>query len=264
MLSLLTFLVVLVLSILVTRIATLALVHTGLSSESARFQARSAFTGVGFTTAEAEKVVRHPVRRRIVMLLMLLGNAGMVTAVSSLLLTFLEIGKGDVSSIWRLLILAAGIALLWLAARSSLIDRMLSRLINRALNRWTDLDTRDYASLLHLSGEYQVQELDVEEEDWLAGRTLQELGLNREGVLVLGIQRADDRFVGAPTRDTRIQAEDVLILYGRNSTLKDLDRRRSGPGGESEHQASVARQDARLREQEQEERAAENRRQQTR
>ena len=133
MLSLLTFLVVLVLSILVTRIATLALVHTGLSSESARLQARSAFTGVGFTTSEAEKIVRHPVRRRIVMLLMLLGNAGMVTAVSSLLLTFLEIGEGDVSSSWRLLILAGGIALLWLVARSPWIDRSLSRLINRAL-----------------------------------------------------------------------------------------------------------------------------------
>jgi hypothetical protein len=71
-------LVVLVLSLLVVRIATVALALTGLSQQLARFQARSAFTGSGFTTAESEKVVAHPVRRRIIMVLMLLGNAAII------------------------------------------------------------------------------------------------------------------------------------------------------------------------------------------
>lgn len=56
MLGITSLLVVVTRSILVTRIATLALTHTGLSREAASFQARSAFTGVGFTTSEAE----HP------------------------------------------------------------------------------------------------------------------------------------------------------------------------------------------------------------
>jgi hypothetical protein len=60
------FLTVLALSMLITGLATSALSMTGLSRESARFQARSAFTGTGFTTQEAEKVVNHPVRRRII------------------------------------------------------------------------------------------------------------------------------------------------------------------------------------------------------
>ncbi|WP_419175988.1 hypothetical protein [Desulfosediminicola sp.] len=59
MLSIVSLLLVLASSILVTRIATVALTHTGLSRESARFQARSAFTGVGFTTNESEKVANH-------------------------------------------------------------------------------------------------------------------------------------------------------------------------------------------------------------
>lgn len=54
------FLIVLTLSLVITRIATVALTMTGLSSEAAEFQARSAFTGTGFTTAEAEKIVNHP------------------------------------------------------------------------------------------------------------------------------------------------------------------------------------------------------------
>ena len=61
------FLTVLGLSLFITRLATIALTYTGLSREAARFQARSAFTGTGFTTSEAERVVDHPVRRRIIM-----------------------------------------------------------------------------------------------------------------------------------------------------------------------------------------------------
>lgn len=72
-----------------SRIATIAITYTGLSREAARFQARSALTGSGFTTSESEKVVTHPVRRRIILLLMLLGNAGIVAAISSLILAFL-------------------------------------------------------------------------------------------------------------------------------------------------------------------------------
>ena len=53
-------LVVIVISLMVTRMATIALTATGLSRESARFQARSAFSGAGFTTSESEAVVRHP------------------------------------------------------------------------------------------------------------------------------------------------------------------------------------------------------------
>lgn len=57
MISIVALLVVLALSILVTRIATVALTHTGLSRASAKFQARSAFTGVGFTTNASESVI---------------------------------------------------------------------------------------------------------------------------------------------------------------------------------------------------------------
>ena len=64
MAPILSLLLILAISLVTTRVAALVLERTGLSREIARFQARSAFTGVGFTTAEAESVVGHPVRRR--------------------------------------------------------------------------------------------------------------------------------------------------------------------------------------------------------
>jgi Trk-type K+ transport system membrane component len=82
MTAILSLLVILILSFLFTRLATVALSLTGVSYELARLQAVSAFTGVGFTTREPEHVVHHPVRRRILIALMVLGNAGIVTAIS--------------------------------------------------------------------------------------------------------------------------------------------------------------------------------------
>jgi Trk-type K+ transport system membrane component len=82
MIAVVSVLFILAVSLLITRIATVALQLTGLSKANARFQARSAFTGVGYTTSEAEHTVNHPVRRRIVMLLMLLGNVGLVSVMS--------------------------------------------------------------------------------------------------------------------------------------------------------------------------------------
>ena len=46
MAGVITVILILVFSILITRVASIALTHTGLSRESSKFQARRAFTGV--------------------------------------------------------------------------------------------------------------------------------------------------------------------------------------------------------------------------
>lgn len=153
--------VVALVSLLIARVASVALTITGLSRESARFQARSALTGVGFTTSEAESVVNHPVRRRIVMALMLVGSVGLATGVAGILATFVDTEAG--SRLTRAALLVVGLAAVYFASRSAAIDRRLSRLIARLLRKYTDLDARDYERLLHLAGEYAVQELTVGE-----------------------------------------------------------------------------------------------------
>jgi K+/H+ antiporter YhaU regulatory subunit KhtT len=248
-LSTISLIVILTLSILTTRIATIALTRTGLARESARFQARSAFTGVGFTTHESEKAVSHPVRRRILMLLMLLGNAGIVTAMASLLLTFVNVSS-TMSLLARIVVLITGLVVLWSVASSQWLDRHLARIIHRALKRYTRLNVQDYAGLLHLSGEYQISELQVQPDDWLANRTLGELKLRDEGILVLGIARDPTTYLGTPTAKTEIVPGDTLIIYGRESAVKKLDQRRKDPQAEREHEEAVIRQEAVVSDQE--------------
>lgn len=239
MLAIFSVLVIIALSILVTRVAAEALALTGLSRDAARFQARSAFTGVGYTTEEAERVTRHPVRRRIAMTLMLLGNAGVVTVIASLVVGVVDQGDDTPSLLVRLLVLGGGILGLWLLAASRVIDRWLSKLISWALDRWTDLEIRDYDQLLHLTEAYGVQELRVSPEDWLADSDLAELNLQDEGIIVLGIERKNGDYVGAPRGHTTVESGDLLILYGRDEALERLGQRPKGVEGDRQHREGV-------------------------
>lgn len=239
MAALISVFIAIALSLLITRIATEALTLTGLSRTSARFQARSAFTGTGFATTESEAVVKHPLRRRIIMWLMFLGNAGFITVISSLVLTFVSTSStGD--SLSRLFYLLVGIVILWLLATNRAFNRLLTRLVRKGLRRWTDLDLRDYARLLHLKGEYQVTEIEVEEGNWLAHKKLRQLRLTDEGIAVLGIERSDRIYIGAPHGNTYIYPGDVLIVYGRRAALVELDVRPGGIEGEKAHRQSIA------------------------
>ena len=240
MVAITTLLLIVALSLLVTRVATVVLTATGMARHVAKFQARSAFTGAGFTTSESERVVNHPLRRRVIGTLMLLGNAGVVGAASTMILGFRHGSIGREG--WRILELVAGLLALVFLSRSRWVDRRLTVLISTVLSRHTDLTERDLDGLLKLTGEYAVQELAVSADDWIASRSLGELGLRDEGVVVLGLTRPDGRFLGTPTGRTTVREGDNLVLYGRAGRLQELDRRSRGAAGDHAHEAAVHEQ----------------------
>lgn len=242
MTAILSLLLVVIFSILLTRVAAVILAHTGMSRQAARFQARSAFSGAGFTTAESELVVNHPVRRRVVLFLMLLGNAGIVTAVSSLILAFVRTGDDGVGLEVKIPLLIGGVVGLWVLSSSTLFDRLLSRLVERMLARYTRLDVRDYADLLHIGGDYRIAELAVEPGSWLDGRTLAEARPAAEGVLVLGVSSPYGEWLGTPGGDTKVGAGDTLVVYGRTDAIDSLQRRPSGAEAEQARAEAVDKQ----------------------
>ena len=76
----------------------------------------------------------------------------------------------------------------------------------------------------------------------MAGRQLKDLKLADEGVLVLGIIRSNGNYLGTPRGDTAVKPNETLILYGRNTDIAGLDRRKKGPGGNIQHAEAVAAQ----------------------
>jgi hypothetical protein len=246
MIAIFSLFTVAILSLLVTRIAAMALMFTGLSSEAARFQARSAFSGVGFTTAESELIMNHPVRRKIIMILMLLGNIGIATVVATVMVSLLSTA---VSENWlrNVLLFVGCLSLLWIIAVSHAVERNLNRIIAWGLKKWTRLEVQDYIAILHLQNEFAVWEMKVEPNDWLEGKSLLEAGLSREGVLILGIQRKGGFYIGAPQGISRIHEGDVLVMYGPMPRLEELDRRRTGEEGDQAHRDAIIDHQSELR-----------------
>lgn len=109
-----------------------------------------------------------------------------------------------------------------LLARSQWFDRLVTPIIKWGLSRATSLDPYDYRQLLRLHNGYSVAEIQIDENDWLANRTLAELNLNAEDVLALGLLRGDGSYIGAPAGDRTIEPGDTLLAYGRKARLQGL------------------------------------------
>ncbi len=242
MTPLISLIIIFTFSVLITKIATEALIHTGLSKQIAKFQSRSAFTGVGFTTKEAEHIVNHPVRRRIIMSLMFIGNVGIISAVASLMLTFIDTSNSFKDNALRIGIIIASLVLLWLLSKSKWLNTVLVKIIKKALQQFTSLKIRDYVELLDLTGKYEISVIEVKEGDWIADRTLNALQLWDEGVNLIGVKRKNGAYIGIPQHETKITTGDQLVLYGRKNTLKNLEQRKQDLIGEQEHKKAMEEQ----------------------
>jgi len=251
MIAILTLILVIGCSMLITKVAAIALVHTGMERERAKFQARSAFTGAGFTTSESEQVVKHPIRRKIIMTLLLLGNAGFVTAISSLIIGFTnDSGKNHISQVYVLLI---GILILYLTTRSKKWDRMLDKVIAKLLVRFTDLRPRSFERLMTIMDDYEVMEVTAADNAWLTGGTLAGLKLTDEGILVLGVVQGNGAYNGVPRGHYKIKPEDKLIMYGQAERIESVSKRQDKLQAKMEHLQSKEEFDQKLKEQQDEE-----------
>lgn len=248
MIAAITLFLVVSLSALITKIATIALTHTGLSTDSAKFQSRSAYTGVGFSTSESENIMNHPVRRKIIFHLMIIGNAGIVTVMSSLILTFV-LPETLVSKLYGLIVVVVGMFIIWLAIRSRWLDKILSSIITKMLKRYTDIQVLDYAAILHFKDNFKIAEKMIDEQDWLANKTLKNLDLRREGLTVLGIDRHGMDYIGSPGGKVTILPKDVVTIYGKADVIKSVFERDKSFRAQREHQQNIKKEHDRLEEQ---------------
>ncbi len=224
MIALGTFLIVALVSLVLTRMVTGALIATGLPVPVARFQARSAFTTVGFTTAEAESVVANPQRRTIVSWAMLIGNLGTPTLIVTVILAFAAPGPGDTAS--RLLVFAVGAAVLLILVSNRFVERALVQLGRRlALRRLASQTREEFEELLTLDEDNVVGQIMLRRDP--AGSNATVLGFEHAArdLRVLAIRRAgDDRgaFLGTVSVDTRLKPGDEIVAYGPRASFAEL------------------------------------------
>lgn len=223
--SLLALLTIVFVSLLIVRVGTNALVLTGMSLSAARFQAASAFFGVGFTTAEAEMVVGHQVRRRIILHLIIAGNIGLTSALATLIVTF--VGKSDegASALFSVIgIVLLTILVLYVLASTSYIRKPMDALMRYSLERAGVARALDYELLLNVEHGYCVSDFKIGEDHPFEGKALCESRPNDQGIVVLGITKPNGSFLGTPGKDVVLEAGDTLMVYGSEEAVDKMAR----------------------------------------
>jgi len=135
--------------------------------------------------------------------------------------------------------------IVFLAIKSKWVDRGLSKIINRMLKRYTDLEIQDFAAVLHLKDDYKISEKKVSEDDWICNNTLKELNLIEEGIMVLGIDREDEEYFGSPSGNFKILPNDVVTVYGKAEGIKSVYKRKKGYKAEFEHEKFMKKEEKR-------------------
>jgi len=209
-------------SFMIVRAAAIALMMTGLDKDRAKFQALSAFSGTGFTTHEAESVMKHPLRRKIVSWLMVLGNAGIVTVIVSSTSSLVS-SKGSDIAVNGLLLVAGVLIIYNLATRSRLISTW-EAFVEKRLMKSRAFEEGDTEDLLHFIEGYGLVKVMVGEDSFLLDRSLNEFHLPQQGLLVLGIER-ERKWVPVPHATEKIMAGDRLIVYGALTVVNEIFRR---------------------------------------
>lgn len=211
-------------SVIVVRIGAIAFEMTGLDREKATFQALSCFSGTGFTTRESELVTGHHYRRRIATVLMIFGNAGLATVITTLVVSA---GGGVLPSLRNVGLIFLGVGAIVFVLRQKWISGRIRSAAEEWLRKRTDLEAVDVVEILHQPEGYGIASLRVDEESTLAHKGIAASGLRVRDILVLSIERAGV-IIPLPTADRTILPGDSLICYGQIRTIRHLSRAKGG------------------------------------
>jgi hypothetical protein len=226
MASIVALAVIAIVSLLVIRISATALMMTGLSWDIASFQSYSSFFGVGFTTKEAEMVVNHPVRRRIIRNLIIAGNLGVTSGLATLIASVVQDEK-QVNPLVIVGSLVTSVIVIMLLFRIGWINKVIDYVIRRTLEGAGLVRALDYELLLRIQSGFCVSEIEILPETCLAGSMLKVTRPAEWGVLIMAIAREGKVMEGLPGPRTIVQAGDVVTAYGRENDLKKLLQKES-------------------------------------
>jgi hypothetical protein len=211
-------LLAILLSMLFVRAGAIALMMTGMHYEQAKFQALSAFTATGFTTREAEKVVNHPKRRKIISYLMIGGYAGIVTVIVSGTSSVAASSAKDLPR--TVLVLALGVLVIYLIARSTGLMQRWENFVERFLRHRFEFEYAPIEELLHIAEGYGLVRLEIGADSFLLGKSIVQIGKTRRDTLILGVER-DRSWLPARRMKEELREGDQLVIYGRLERLKE-------------------------------------------
>jgi hypothetical protein len=185
----------------------IALEATGMERSKAFFQALSALSNTGFTTRQAESIVEHPKRRRIVSWLIFFGCVG-ITAFLFLMILYVRAGLAAPSTT-HIGIIVGCIVLLIILIWTGIIRRLANGILKLFHKAPIGVE------ILHQAEDYGVARIKISEKDKV-GLTIGKY--KKYDFTVLAIERGD-KVIPSPKDTELIQAGDYLVCYGKVEEL---------------------------------------------
>jgi len=222
----LLFILALIASWIIVRIGAIAFQLTGLEWSLAKFQSLSCFSGTGFTTRESELIVSDKRRRRIASILMVLGNAGLVTLIATAagaldpkknLIPWLQ--DNFLNTPINLAVLAIALFLVYKILNNRRITGKLTRYLRKKIIKQEIFKPVSFEELLQLTGGYGISRIEVTEKCPYVDKTLAESDLRKNDITILAIIRGEET-IPNPSANRKIQIGDGLIAFGNLQNIR--------------------------------------------
>ena len=200
----------------------------------AKVQALSCFSGTGFTTKESELVVSNPQRRRIASVLIILGNAGLVTMVAtfantlrpSMLLPqfkipFLHLVIPSRLLSWiNLVIVCLGIYVIYRIFTHSRLTKKITEALRKRIVKSDIIKLVSFEELLIVTGGYGVSSIEVCQDSPILNRSLLDAELRKEDINILVIERSD-QVIPNPSASIKLTLGDKLVCFGKLENIRN-------------------------------------------
>lgn len=234
MISLLLLFLTIIVSGIFERIGAIALELTGMPEEQAKFQALSAFSGVGFTTKEAEFAIGHPQRRRIISSLINFGSAGIITTLITLGGTLLS-GKSILETFSRdpkyswmpfnfpTMVLIFAIVVFYILAKlleRPSASRFVKEFVSAVLLKAKIVKPLSFHEVLVNGNGYGIFQIEISDQNPLAGKTVREARLEEQEIKLLYVNRLSES-INSPDKTMSFNVGDIAAFYGPIAAIHD-------------------------------------------
>ena len=215
-------LILLASSVVIVRIASVVLRLTGLPDHVARFQSISALTGAGFTTTESEAIVNFPIRRKVIVALMVLGNLGLVSVASTIIVAIADSVDDADRLLLQVVQIVGAIFVIFVFMLSQTFDRALCGAAARVLRMLMRAKIEHFDVLLAMGADHCVAghvyrgEGDISADDLLG---------EISSISIMAIMGLEHRVGDIDLTKTRISPNETVICFASIADQRVLAKR---------------------------------------
>lgn len=213
---------------------TTAFRATGLSKEKSRYQSISLFTNCGFTTSESELITSNRRRRRLAIVLMIIGHVFSVIIVSLVVSLFSSFSLAEVKENYIIMLVIIGsFALIVILFKLPFINKPLQRGLEKIATK--NVAKREKNNIITVLDNYGKESLVEIYLYWLPEilneKSLMEVNLKRNYNLNLVTVKRRNKVLEVDA-NTILQRLDKIIIFGNIEIINDIFKNKKNMASE--------------------------------